>query len=88
MRVTLDLSEDLARLLGDDSTELNRGELEALALEGLRAGKLSIALAGRLLGLASRYKMDGFLKSHGIMLPVTIRDIERDADPALRFQSQ
>ena len=88
MQVTLELPEDLARLLGDDSAELSRAALEALALEGLRAGKLSVAQARRLLGLASRYEMDGFLKSHGIMLPLTIGDIERDAETALRFQSQ
>ena len=43
MRVTLELPEDLARFLGDDSAELNRGAPEALAVEELRAGKLSVA---------------------------------------------
>ena len=82
MQVTLELPEDLARLLGEGSVELSRA---ALALEGLRAGKISVAQARCLLGLASRYEMDGFLKSHGMMLPLTLEDVERDAETALHF---
>ena len=43
MQVTLELPGYPARLLPDDSVELSRAALEALALEGLRAGKLSVA---------------------------------------------
>lgn len=88
MQVTLELPEDLAQLLGENSARLSRAALEALALEGLRARKITVAQARRLLGIASRYEMDGFLKSHGIMLPLTVGDVERDAETAINFRSQ
>ncbi len=88
MQLTLELPEDLARLLGENSTGLGRAALEALALEGLRGGKISVAQARRLLGIASRYEMDGFLKSNGILLPLAVGDVERDAETAIRFRSE
>lgn len=78
MEVTLEVPEELARLLGESAAGIRQAALEALALEWLRSGKLSVAQARRLLGIASRYKMDGFLKSHGIFLPLYIEDVERD----------
>ena len=86
MQVTLELPEDLARLLAENSAGLTRAALEALALEGLRAGKLTIAQARRLIGISSRYEMDGFLKSHGVLLSLTVEDVERDAETALSFR--
>lgn len=86
MQVTLELPEDLARLLGENSAGLTRAALEALALEGLRAGKLTVAQARRLIGISSRYEMDGFLKSHGVLLSLTVDDVERDAETALSFR--
>ena len=88
MQLTLELPEDLARLLGENSDGLSRAALEALALEGLRAGKITVTQARRLLGIASRYEMDGFLKSHGMMLPLAVGDVERDAETAIRFRSE
>jgi hypothetical protein len=61
--------------------------LEALALEGLRSGKISVAQARRLLGIGSRYDMDGFLKAHQVFLPLTLEEIERDAETARAFRS-
>jgi hypothetical protein len=47
---------------------LARAALEAVALEGVRSGKLTVSQARRLLGIESRYEMDGFLKAHGVFL--------------------
>jgi hypothetical protein len=44
-QVTLDLPEDLARYLGEDDRAVSRAAMEALALEGVRSGKLSTAQA-------------------------------------------
>ena len=87
MQVTLELPEDLARLLGENAAGLSRVALESLALEGIRAGKISVAQARRLLGVSSRYEMDGFLKAHGLMLPATLSDIEHDGETALRLKN-
>ena len=88
MQVTLEVPEDLAPLLGDNAARLSRAALEALALEGLRSGKISVAQARRLLGIQSRYEMDGFLKAHEIFLPLTVEDVERDAFMARAFRSK
>jgi hypothetical protein len=86
MQVTLEVPEDLVPLLGESPTDLTKAALEALALEGLRAGRISVAQARRLLGVSSRYEMDGFLKAHEIFLPLTAEDVERDAATARVFR--
>lgn len=85
MQVTVELPEDVARRFAGDASGLSRAALEALALEGVRSGKLSTAQARRLLGIRSRYEMDGFLKAHGILLPMTIEDVRSDSDTAIAF---
>lgn len=87
MQVTVEIPEDLAPLLSEDSGSLTRAALEALALEGLRSGKLSVAQAQRLLGIGSRSEMDGFLKAHQVFLPLTLEEIERDAETARTCRS-
>lgn len=88
MQVTLELPEDLAQLLGENSASVTRTALEALALEGLRAEKITVAQARRLLGIRSGYEMDGFLKAHGMLLSLTSDDVKRDAETALLFRNQ
>jgi hypothetical protein len=38
-----------------------------------------------MLGIRTRYQMDGFLKAHGVYLPLTVEDVKRDAKTALAF---
>lgn len=83
MDVHLDIPEGLARQLAPDSADLARLALEALAVEGVRSGKLSVFQARELLGIQSRYEMDGFLKKHGVFLDVTLEDVRKDSDAAL-----
>ena len=87
MQLTLELPEDLAQLLGKDCASLSRVALEAITLGGLLAGKLTEAQARRLLGIASRYEMDGFLKAHGLLLPLTAEDVEQNAGTALSLRN-
>ena len=82
MRVSLEIREDLARRIGADAGELSRAALEGLALEEIRSGKLTVPQARRLLGIASRYEMDGFLKEHGVFLELTLDDVRRDSEAA------
>jgi hypothetical protein len=88
IHVTLEVPEDLAPLLGQNVAGLSRAALEALALEGLRTGKLTEAQARRLIGIESRYEMGGFLKAHGLLLKLSPEDIERDAATARSFSGQ
>ena len=85
MQVTLDLPEELARYLGRDTQALSRAALEALVLEGVRSGRLSTVQARRVLGFRTRDQMDGFFKTHGLDLPLTLEQVRRDSETALAF---
>jgi hypothetical protein len=42
MQVSLEIPEDLGRRIAADPGELARAAMQALALEGIRAGKLTV----------------------------------------------
>jgi hypothetical protein len=83
MQVHLDIPEDVARQLAADENGVTRAAIEAVALEGVRAGKLTVSQARRLMGIGSRDEMDGFLKAHCVFLDLTMEDIRRDSETAL-----
>jgi len=83
MDVHLEVPEELARQLASDSEGLARVALEALAVEGVRSGRLSAFQARTLLGIQSQNEMDGFLKAHGVFLDLTLEDVQKDTDAAL-----
>jgi Uncharacterised protein family (UPF0175) len=85
MQVHLEIPEDLARQLAADPGGVTHAALEAVALEGVRSGKFTVSQARRLLGIGSRYEMDGFLKAHGVFLDLTLDDVRKDSDTALAF---
>ena len=78
MRVSLEIPEDLGRRIVADPDELPRAALEGLALEAIRAGRLTVSQARRLLHIRSRYEMDGFLKAHGVYEDYMMEDLERE----------
>jgi len=85
MQVHLDVPEDVARQFAAEPGGITRAALEALAIEGVRTGKLTLHQARQMLGIASRYEMDGFLKAHGVLLPITLDDVVRDSKTATVF---
>jgi hypothetical protein len=48
----------------------------------IRAGKLTVSHATRLIGLRSRHEMDSLLKAHGVLLDLTMDDVRGDTDLA------
>ena len=87
MDVHLEIPEEFARYLASDAKGLARAALDALAAEGVRSGKLTNFQARRLLGIQSRYEMDGFLKAHGVFLDLSLEDVQKDSDTALASSS-
>jgi hypothetical protein len=75
MNITVPIPDALAAKLGAEA-DLPRRALEALVLEEYRAGRLSNPELRELLGLQSRYEMDGFLKAHGIYQDFTLDEVE------------
>ena len=62
MEITVDLPNDLAQ-----RPDPAREALEALAIAGYRAGKLSAYEASSLLGFTSRFQLESFLKARNIL---------------------
>jgi hypothetical protein len=85
VHIQLEIPEDLARQLGCDPAGVTQAAMEAVALEGIRSGKFTISQARRLLGIRSRYQMDGFLKAHGVFLYLSLDDVREDSETALAF---
>lgn len=77
MEITINLPEDVAGVFLANGENIERKVLEATALEGYRAGKLSHAQVGRMLDL-NRFEVDAFLKMHDLPLNYTIEDLESD----------
>ncbi len=75
MNVTLTIPDALATRLGAEA-DLPRRVLEALVLDAYRAGQLSNPELREMLGLQTRYEMDGFLKAHGVYEEFTLEEIE------------
>jgi hypothetical protein len=57
--------------------DLSRKVLETLALEELKAGRVTELELCRIPGLA-RIQLDGFLKAHGVYEDYTLEDFEKE----------
>jgi hypothetical protein len=79
MNITICVPDELADKLGAEA-DLPRRALEALVIEAYRAGRVSDAELRALLGLETRYEMDGFLKRHGVYEEFTMADLEDERE--------
>lgn len=61
MEIIVELPDNLT-----ERPDPSREALEALAIAGYCAGKLTAFETSRLLGFSSRFELDGFLKARGI----------------------
>ena len=76
MQVTIQIPDDIASRIASGG-DLTRRALEALAIEELKAGRITEPDFAQMLGLG-RLQIDGFLKSHGVYQDLTIEDVTRD----------
>ena len=58
--------------------DLSRRVLEGFALEEYKSQRITKAQLRRLLGLETRYELDGFLKAHQVNPNITLEDLRRD----------
>jgi Uncharacterised protein family (UPF0175) len=77
VQTTVTLPDDLAATLLPDGQEPARAALEALALEAYRQRRITGYQLRTLLGIPSRYELDGFLKQHEVY-DYTIEDFDHD----------
>ena len=85
MQVHLDVPEEIARTFAAEPGGISRAATEALAIEGVRSGKLTVYQARQMLGIRSRYEMDGFLKARGVLLPISMEQVLADTETAIMF---
>jgi hypothetical protein len=85
MDVTVHIPDDLAEPLKAAAGDLPRRALEALALEEYKSGHITKAQLRRLLGFETGYELDGFLKTHGVLMKVTAEDLRRDVETLQRL---
>ena len=80
MQVTVEIPEDIAKLLNSKWANLPRGVLESLALEAYRSGTLTTAQLRRLLGFGTSIEVDAFLKRAGVYLDYGPQDLREDLE--------
>ena len=80
MDINVQVPEDIAHSLAADGSAMQKTVLESLAVEGVRSGRISRGQARRLLGLRTRYEVDGFLKDHGIPIEDSLEDVLNDSE--------
>jgi hypothetical protein len=77
MQITVDIPEELVAVLAGSGQDLPRAVMEAIGLEAYRQGRLSGYQLRLLLGIPSRYELEGFLKEHEVY-DYTVEDLEKD----------
>ena len=77
MDVTVHIPDAIAPRLIEDGGDIARVALESVALEALRAGRITEVQLRQMLGLG-RIELDGFLKGHGIYQDCTLEDFEQE----------
>ena len=78
MNVTVQIPDDLAQRIIAEGDDMQRRALEGLVAEEYRAGRLTHPDVRRMLGFATHYELDGFLKARGLSDPYDLEDLEKD----------
>lgn len=78
MEITFEVPDSVADRLQASWQDLPRHALEALTAEAYRQGLLTSQEVQELLGIPSRYELDGFLKQAGAFLHYTAADLEEE----------
>lgn len=85
--VAVHISAALADHLGGPGPALDRQAQEALAVAAYQAGELTSHELRQMLGIETRYELDGFLKARGVYEPVTPEDFRRDLEDLRAFRA-
>lgn len=78
MKLILEIPEDIVLPLNEAGGDLSRRALESFALEEFKQGRISKPDLRKLLGFGTRWKLDGFLKEHGLYEDYTLEDFEQE----------
>jgi Uncharacterised protein family (UPF0175) len=85
MNLTVHIPDDLVAQFSAAGGDLSRRALGAFGLEEFKSGRISKSVLPRLLGLGSRYELDGFLKAHQVWIDYTVEDFRRELQDLKRL---
>ena len=85
MNLTVRIPDELAERLSAEGGDLERRALEAFALVEYQAGRLTRFELRELLGIPTRFELDGFLKERGVFEPYTLEDVQREVETLERL---
>ena len=88
MEISFNIPDDLVRQVASEGEDPSRVALEALALEGYRAGRLSESAVREMLGLETRMEVHAFLKRHDVYLRYDLADLEQDSRSGEKLRSR
>jgi hypothetical protein len=77
MQVTLTVPDELMAAITPANGDAARAALEAMALEAFRERQITAYQLRLMLGIPSRFELDGFLKQHEVET-YTAEDFEHD----------
>lgn len=87
MRITLKIPDELASALASRGQEPARAALEALGIEAYLQRRITGYQLRLLLGISSRYELDGFLKAHEVY-DYAFEDFEKDLASIREFREK
>ena len=85
MQITLEIPDELAPPLVRAGQDPARAALEAMGIEAYREHRMSGYQLQKLLGIGSRYELDGLLKQHQVWLEYSVEDFERERELGEQF---
>ena len=88
VEITLKIPDELARQVTPEGGDPARVALEALALEGYRAERLSESAVRQMVGFETRMQVHAFLKQHGVYFHYDIADLEQDTVTAEKLRGR
>ena len=88
MEVLLKVPDEIVEKLEAKWADIPRHALEALVIEGYRAGILTSYEVQKTLGLATRWETDEVLKRAGAYLHYSEEDLQEDIDTLSRLTAR
>lgn len=79
MEMSVEIPDSVAQRLSSEGKNVSRWLLERAGLEAYKEGEITSFELRQMLGIESRYELDGFLKKHGVYLEYSMEDLERES---------
>ena len=87
MQITLQVPDDLAPVAIPPGQDPAQAALEALAIEGYRAGRLTESQVRRMLGYETRYEVHTLLAEHNVCFHYSLESLTQDIAASDRMQT-